>query len=296
MLPDTRDEKGHLGLVLVAWRRKHDVGPVTDSGYRMACLLVPLVTPQQRLEVGLRLEPRAGWDRWYRMGVEFPTRDNNLGMATLNLPRERYDALQIGDTVAVHYFPAFPLLARAADRATLQAIGHAGVRVLDNPSVMPSVAWMLVGVVALWMARWIATPVIVATGLAWMTAGLVLLFPPLSPPPSGPATAKARVTAVNLITKAPARNRSRRHRAAGTLGDQARRLAMPYQVVQLRFSSPGHPDSTLAVNAVDSGSVAGLQVGAELPSTMTPGLPGTRSWRWEPGPTSTATAITSALQ
>ena len=72
-------------------------------------------------EVTIQQEPRGGWDRWYRVGVEFPTRDDNLGMATLTLPRARYDALRLGDTLAVHYFPAFPLLARAADRTTLQA-------------------------------------------------------------------------------------------------------------------------------------------------------------------------------
>ncbi len=131
----------------------------------------------------------------------------------------------------------------------------------------------MAGAVALWIASRIATPVIVVTGLAWMGAGLMLLFPRISPAPLGPATATARVSAVNLIAKAPARNTSRRHRASRTLGDQARRLAMPYQVVQLRFPSPGHPDSTLIVDAVDSGSVAGLQVGRELPVRYDPRSP-----------------------
>ncbi len=224
-------------------------------------------------EITIQQEPRGGWDRWYRVGVEFPTRDNNLGMATLNLPRERYDALRVGDTVAVHYFPAFPLLARAADRTTLQALGDAGGRLVSSPGLTPAVAWFVAGAVALWIASWIATPVIVVTGLAWMGAGLMLLFPRISPAPLGPATATARVSAVNLIAKAPARNTSRRHRASRTLGDQARRLAMPYQVVQLRFPSPGHPDSTLIVDAVDSGSVAGLQVGRELPVRYDPRSP-----------------------
>jgi uncharacterized protein DUF3592 len=223
-------------------------------------------------EITIQQEPRGGWDRWYRVGVEFPTRDDNLGMATLNLPRERYDALGIGDTVSVHYFPSFPLLARAADRTTLQAAGDAGGRLLSSPGVMPSVAWFLAGAVALWIASWIATPVIVVTGLAWMGAGLMLLFPRISPISLGTATATARVTAVNLIAKAPARTTSR-HRASRTLGDQARRLAMPYQVVQLRFPNPGHPDSTLVVDAVDSGSVARLEVGMELSVRYDPQAP-----------------------
>jgi len=224
-------------------------------------------------EVTIQQEPRGGWDRWYRVGVEFPTRDENLGMATLNLPRERYDALGIGDSVSVHYFPSFPLLARAADRTTLQAAGDALGRLVSTPGLMPSLAWLLAGAVALWIASWIATPVIVVTGLAWMAAGLLLLFPRISPGPLGAATATARVSSVNVIAKAPARNTTGRHRGSRTLGDQARRLAMPYQVVQLRLAYPGHPDSTLAVDAVDSGSVAGLQVGTELPVRYDPRSP-----------------------
>ncbi len=227
----------------------------------------------KREEITIQQEPRGGWDRWYRVGVEFPTGDDNLGMATLTLPRVRYDALRLGDTIAVHYFPAFPLLARAADRTTLQAAGDAAGRLVSTPGLMPSLVWLLAGVVGLWIASWIATPLVVLTGLAWMGAGLLLLFPPVSPAPAGPATTTGRVTAINLIAKAPARNSSRRHRAFRTLGDQARRLTMPYQVVQLRFPSPGHPDSTLAVDAVDSGSVAGLQIGMELPIRYDPPSP-----------------------
>ncbi len=227
----------------------------------------------KREEITIQQEPRGGWDRWYRVGVEFPTRDHNLGMATLTLPRARYDALRLGDTIAVHYFPAFPLLARAADRTTLQAAGDAAGRLVGTPGLMPSLVWLLIGVVGLWIASWIATPLVVLTGLAWMGAGLLLLFPRVSPARAGPATATARVTAINLIAKAPARNSSRRHRAIQTLGDQARRLTMPYQVVQLRFPNPGHPDSTLAVDAVDSGSVAGLQIGKELSIRYDPRSP-----------------------
>ena len=227
----------------------------------------------KREEITIQQKPRGGWDRWYRVGVEFPTRDDNLGMATLTLPRARYDALRLGDTIAVHYFPAFPLLARAADRTTLQAAGDAAGRLMGTPGLMPSLLWLLTGVVGLWIASWIATPLVVLTGLAWMGAGLLLLFPRVSPARAGLATTTGRVTAINLIAKAPARNSSRRHRAFRTLGDQARRLTMPYQVVQLRFPNPGHPDSTLAVDAVDSGSVAGLQIGKELSIRYDPRSP-----------------------
>jgi hypothetical protein len=228
------------------------------------------IVKQKREEITIQQEPRGGWERFYRVGVEFPTRDHNLGMATLDLPRERYDALRIGDTVSVHYLPAFPLLARAANRTTLQAFEDAGVRLLANRSLLPSVTWFLVGAGALWIASWVATPVVVVTGLAWMGAGLLLLFPRVPPGLPGPVTAKARVAAINLITKAPAQTRSRRHRAGRAFADAARRLAMPYQIVQLHLAAPGFPDSTLAVDAVDSGSVTGLRVGAEVPVRYDP--------------------------
>jgi len=224
-------------------------------------------------EVTIQQEPRGGWDRWYRVGVEFPTRNANLGMATLTLPRERYDALRVGDTLAVHYFPAFPLLARAADRTTLQAAADALGRLVHTPGLLPSLVWLISGVVALWITSWIATPAVVLTGLLWMATGLLLLFPSLTPAAPGAATTTARGAAVSLISKAPARNTSRRHRVSRGLGDASRRLAMPYQVIQLRFSTPGNPDSTLAVDAVDSGSIAGLQVGTEVPIRYEPRSP-----------------------
>jgi len=48
---------------------------------------------------------------------------------------------------------------------------------------------------------------------------------------------------------------------------------LPYQVVQLRLASPGHRDTVLVVDAVDSGSVAGLTEGAELPVRYDPQAP-----------------------
>jgi hypothetical protein len=42
------------------------------------------------------------------------------------------------------------------------------------------------------------------------------------------------------------------------------RLEVPYQVVQVEVPIHGRPDSVLAVDAVDSGSVAGLTAGAVL--------------------------------
>jgi hypothetical protein len=142
-------------------------------------------------------------------------------------------------------------------------------------------------VAGLWIASRIATPVIVLTGLAWIALAFPLLFPPPQPLPPAPVETTARVTALTLVTRVPARrNAGRRHRAWRSNSDAVRRLAMPYQVVQFRFALPGRPDSILAVDAVDSASVPDLAVGTTVPIRYDPQAPrdarlsqGSRSFR-----------------
>jgi hypothetical protein len=220
-------------------------------------------------EVTVHHVPQGGWDRWYRVGVEFATRDGSHGMATLTLPRERFDALRPGDSVTVHYPAFFPFIARAADRTTAQAIWDAGRRVGADPFVAPLLLWLLAGAAGLWLASRIATVVVPVVGVAWVVAALAFLFPAGNPPPGGPAAGMARVQGVTLITKAPARHTARRRRIGSAFGD-VRRLAVPYQVVQLLVPVPGRSDSLVAVDAVDSGSVAGLAFGATVPIRLDP--------------------------
>ena len=227
------------------------------------------VVKQKHEEITVHHVPLGGWDRWYRVGVEFPTSGGAPGMATLTLPRERYDALRLGDSLAVHYPPFFPYIARAADRTTLQALGDATSRLLADPFFAHFLLWLVAGIAGLWLASRIATLVIPVVGTAWITAGFLFLFPAARPPAGGAMTGTARVHGVTLITKAPARRAARRGRATRAFGD-VRRLTVPYLVVQLVFVVPGHPDSILAVDAVDSGSVAGLDYGATVPVRYDP--------------------------
>lgn len=60
---------------------------------------------------------------------------------------------------------------------------------------------------------------------------------------------------------------------AGGRSDAFRRLEVPYQVVQLAVPVQGGGDTVLAVDAVDSGSVAGLAFGALLPVRLEPAAP-----------------------
>jgi hypothetical protein len=222
-------------------------------------------------EISVHAVPLGGWDRWYRVGVQFPTQEGTLGMATLTLPRARYDALRPGDSVAVHYPPFFPYLARAADRTTLQALGDAGRQMAADPILVPLILWLVAGIGSLWLASRIATPIIAVVGAGWIVAAFLYLFPAAHPPAGGPAAATARVQGVTLIAKAPARRVARRRRFSEAFGD-VRRLSVPYQVAQLSFAMPGG-DSVLAVDAVDSGSVAGLAFGATVPVRYDPREP-----------------------
>jgi hypothetical protein len=225
-------------------------------------------------EITVQRVPQGGWFRWHRLGVEFDTRDGARGMATVNVPQPRFDALHPGDTIQVRYFPAFPLLARASDRSTGLALRDAAVHFGTDPFLVRMILWLVVGAAALWIASRLGTPAVVVVGLAWIALAFPLQFP--SPPPLRTVSVEgsAKVTAVTLITKAPARSGSRRRGRTGrSLGESSRRLAMPYEVVQLRFAPPGRPDSIVAVDAVDSASVAGLAVGAILPIRYDPAAP-----------------------
>lgn len=215
-------------------------------------------------EITVRKVPQGGWSRWYRVGVEFTTPDGIPGMATVEVPPHRFDALRPGDTLHIRYLPQFPLLARTADSSTWRAVRDALSRFVREPFLVPFLTWLAGGALALWIAARVATPVVVLTGLGWVAAGLLFLFPAPAPIEPGPGRATARVHAITLVTKAPARSGSRRYRAGRSSSDAVRRLALPYQVVQLRLAVPGRPDSVTAVDAVDSASVAGLSVGALL--------------------------------
>jgi hypothetical protein len=227
------------------------------------------VTAKQE-EITVQLVPAGGWYRWQRLGVEFDTPDGAPGMATVTVPEQRYDALHLGDTIGVRYLPFLPLLARAADRSTGLVARDAAAQFVADPFLLRLILWLVAGAAALWVAARVATPVVVLASLAWIAFALPFLFPAPSPLPPVTAESTARVTAVTLVTDAPARSRSA---SRSYFGDSVRRLAMPYEVVQLRFAPEGRTDSVVAVDAVDSASVAGLEVGAIVPVGYDPAVP-----------------------
>ena len=211
-------------------------------------------------EINVAHDPQGGWYRYYRVGAEFDAA-GTLMSATVTVDRARYDALRLGDSLEIRYLPALPVFARTPDRSTGSVAIQAAHQLLGNRLIW----WLVVGCLAMVIVARIGMVLIVATGLFWMVAGYALLLQaPRVPQPSGVQTT-ARVRSVTMVTKSPARRSPGRRRSRAFRSESTTRLAVPYEVVQLQVPFPGRPDSLVAVDAVDSGSVAGLTVGATLP-------------------------------
>jgi hypothetical protein len=203
-------------------------------------------------------EPQGGWFRHYRIGAAFDAAGVPAA-ATVTVDRERYDALRAGDSIEIRYLPALPLFARTPDRSTGTVAAEAAWQLLGSRLLW----WVGGGVLAMVIAARVGIVPIVVTGLLWMAWGYVLLLRmPQVPVPSG-VEGTARVRGITLVTKSPARTSTRRRSRSFSSGS-VRRLAMPYQVVELQIPVAGGPDSVVAVDAVDSGSVTGLTYGAVL--------------------------------
>ena len=179
--------------------------------------------------------------------------------ATVTVDRARYDTLRLGDSIDIRYLTILPLIARTPDRSTATVVGEAARQLLGSQLLW----WVGCGVVAMVIAARVGVAPIVVTGLLWMAWGYILLLRmPEVPVPTGVETT-ARVRGVTLVAKSPARV-SRRRRSRSYSSESVRRLAVPYQVIELQVPIRGHPDSVIAVDAVDSGSVAGMAFGAVL--------------------------------
>jgi hypothetical protein len=233
-------------------------------------VLAPVQAKNER--VTIRHDPQGTWYRWYELGVGIGGSGVPTWVASVEVPEARFDSIRIGDSVEVRYLPQLPLFARASDRSTATVAREAAQRV----GIVPLLLWLAAGIAGLWMAARIGTLAVVAGGLAWVAAGFPVLLSAPSPPAPAGAEGTARVHAVTLVAKSPERARGRRRRSRA----EWRRLAVPYQVVHLLVPA-GRSDTVLAIDAVDSGSVRGLSIGADLPIRFDPNAP--RNARLVPG-------------
>jgi len=176
----------------------------------------------------------------------------------------QYSAMHNGDRVRVRYPSCCPIFMRLEGRTTRQVAWEAAREFGSDPVL----DWVAVGVVALIVASRIATPIVVLTGGAWLGAGLVFLFPARPPrTPSGTETS-ARVAGIITVSESPPRTHHR-----SRYSSHPERLAVPYQVVQLRLVPEGAADSVLAVDEVDAGSVPSLAPGAVVRVRYPPAAP-----------------------
>ena len=218
---------------------------------------------QERIVVGH--EPSGQWRRYYEVGAAFDLPDGGASQATVRVSPERYDALRTGDSIELRYLPQFPLLARTTDRSTASIASELAWELAG----IPIIAWLLGGFLALLITARMGTIPVLAAGVAWLAAGYVLLLSPPSREAPRPEQTTAQVRGVTLVNKAPARASRSRHRTSGF----DRRLEVPYQVVELLVPVRAGRDTVLAVDAVDSGSVAGLAHGAVFPVRLSPVAP-----------------------
>ena len=231
----------------------------------------------KREEIHARNEPTGGWYSRRFLEVDIP-RLAAVGLrASVRVDSAEYAAIQRGDRVGVRYLSCCPIFARLDGRTTRQVSWETAREFASSPVL----DWVLVGFVVLVIAARIATPIVVVSGVAWLAAALLFLFPDRPPRVPTGVEATARVAGIVTVSESPRRTR---HRSRSS--SHPERFTVPYQVVQLRFVPGGATDSVLAVDEVDAGSARSLAPGAVVKVRYQPAAPreamlveGTRTFR-----------------
>jgi hypothetical protein len=210
------------------------------------------------------------WNRSFWANVRFDTPEGPRG-APLWLDEATYDALRPETSIAVRYLPWLPIIARPADQSTRAFVPW---RWLAAAILMLAVVLALRLVLRRLPAWWRAVAILAA--MAVLVVWLVFPTPwetPLDPPV---LTANAEVLRVREETRSFVSGRTN----GSVLAPQ------PWNVVELRFVPQDRERPVIAVDSVDVGSVAGLQVGARLPVRYNAAnprnarlVPGARTWR-----------------
>jgi hypothetical protein len=210
------------------------------------------------------------WTRSFWANVTFDTAEGRR-MAPLWIDEAAYDALMPGTSIAVRYLAWLPFIARPADQSTLSLVPWrwlaAGFSLLAIILMLRPLSRALPGwLTALAILGGIVTVIL---WLVYPTPWLKALDPPV-------LTTTAEVVKV--------REETRSFTSASETGSSP--APQPWNVVELRFTPQGRTKPVIAVDSVDVGSVAGLQVGARLPISYSANQPrearlnGARTWRW----------------
>ena len=231
----------------------------------------------KREEIHAANEPTGGWYSRRFLEVDIP-RLAAVGLqASVGVDSAEYAGIQRGDRVRVRYLSCCPIFARLDGRTTRQVSWEAARQFASSPVL----DWVLAGFVALVIAARIATPIVVVTGVAWLGAALLFLFPDRPPRVPAGVEATARVAGIVTVSQSPRRTQHRSRTSS-----HPERLTVAYQVVQLRLTPGGATDSVLAVDEVDAGSAPSLAPGAVVTVRYQPAAPreamlveGTRTFR-----------------
>jgi hypothetical protein len=218
----------------------------------------------KREEIHAANEPTGGWYSRRFLEVDIP-RLAAVGLkASVRVDSAEYAAIQRGDRVRVRYLSCCPIFARLDGRTTRQVSWEAAREFASSPVL----DWVLAGFVALVVAARIAAPIVVVTGVAWLAAALLFLFPARPPRVPAGVEATARVAGIVTVSQSPRRTHHRSRTSS-----HPERLTVAYQVVQLRLVPGGATDSVLAVDEVDAGSAPSLAPGAVVKVRYQPAAP-----------------------
>jgi hypothetical protein len=199
------------------------------------------------------------WARRYELALTPAPGD--MVAATVTVGARDYDALHPGDHVRVRSLDCCPIFARLADRTTASWVVDTGWQMLIG---LRWILWAVLGVVALVGAYKLGRPAVLLAGAAWIAAATVLpgAYAPVATPGGDWRPADARVVDLHLIDEIL----DSRH-------SDGLDLLQPYYVVELGLIPWGARDTVVAVDAVDSGSTAGLTHNAILPVRYDPRSP-----------------------
>jgi hypothetical protein len=231
-------------------------------------ITIPGKVYSKREEVAVR---HSGWKRSAAATVEYyPPDEAGVEFYTVQLDPETYDALRVGQTVQLHYLrredvPAVPLSkfllelhalpqTRLANRRALAGLE----RFLEGDATFVAAA---IGVIALLLVLWrIARKAAFGWALgacAVVSFALMMIhdFPRPTPRPSVDVRqGSGRVKSVDRINRLFDGQRSR-----GIDADQ------PIDVVGVEFIPEERTERVMAVDLIDSGSIAGLKENMQVP-------------------------------
>jgi hypothetical protein len=199
------------------------------------------------------------WARRFELALR-PAQGEMLA-PTVTVGAGDYEALHPGDHVRVRSLDCCPVFGRLADRTTASWVAETGWQMLAG---LRWILWAVVGVLALVGAYKLGRPAVLLAGAAWIAAATMLPggYAPVATPRADWLPAEARIVDLHLIDEIL----DSRH-------SDGLDLLQSYYVVELGLVPRGGRDTVVAVDAVDSGSAAGLTHNAILPVRYDPRSP-----------------------